>query len=193
MLRAAICCSWFLRSPFCFTYCKGNSILAACWSTRWPCSYGSRTAGRRKPECAMCADSDDVLIRQFEDCSLPLDHFRHSVHIRVAFLYLCKYSVLDVLGRFPAALARYAAAHGKAGLYHETITWAYILLIHERITRAGRAQSWAGFAAANADLMTWSGTILMQYYRDETLHSELARKIFLFPDKTPTPLFPRER
>jgi hypothetical protein len=140
----------------------------------------------------MHADSEDVLIGQFEDCSLPLDRFRHSVHIQIAFLYLCKYPVLDVLGRFPAALARYAEAHGKAGLYHETITWAYILLIHERMRRADHAQSWAEFAAANADLMTWSGTILMQYYRDETLHSELARKIFLFPDKTPALVFPRE-
>jgi hypothetical protein len=141
----------------------------------------------------MYAASDDALIRQFEDCSLPLDRLRHGVHIQIAFLYLCEYSVLDVLGRFPAALARYAEAHGKTGLYHETITWAYILLIHERMRRAGHAQSWAEFAAANADLMTWSGTILMQYYRDETLHSELARKIFVFPDKTPTLVSPRER
>jgi hypothetical protein len=141
----------------------------------------------------MYADSDEVVIRQFEDCSLPLDRFRHSVHIQIAFLYLCKYPVLDVLGRFPAALAHYAEAHGKVGLYHETITWAYILLIHERMRRAGHAQSWAEFAAANADLMSWSGTILMQYYRDETLHSELARRIFLFPDKAPALVFPRER
>src|SRR5580658_10328210 len=108
----------------------------------------------------MYASYGDELIRQFEDCSLPLDRFRHSVHIQIAFLYLCKYPVLDVLGRFPAALAGYAEAHGKAGLYHETITWAYILLIHERMRRAGHAQSWAEFAAANADLMTWTDSVL---------------------------------
>jgi hypothetical protein len=93
--------------------------------------------------------------------------------------------VLDVLGRFPAALTRYAEAHGKSGLYHETITWAYVLLIHERMERAGQAQSWEEFTSANADLMTWSGSVLQQYYRDETLSSDLARKIFLFPDKAP--------
>src|SRR5580692_2262612 len=186
MLRAAICCSRFLRSPFCFTCCKGNSILAPCWSTRWPCSYGSHTVGKRKRECAMHADSEDVLIGQFEDCSLPLDRFRHSVHIQIAFLYLCKYPVLDVLGRFPAALTRYAEAHGKAGLYHETITWAYILLIHERIKRDGHTQTWEQFKTANPDLMSWTTTILKQYYREETLASDLARKIFLFPDKAPS-------
>lgn len=138
----------------------------------------------------MRVNLDDELLRQFEDCSLPLERFRHSVHIQIAFLYLCKYPVLDVLSRFPAALTRYAAAHGKSGLYHETITWAYILLIHERMQRAGHAQSWPEFAASHTDLLSWSSTILKQYYRDETLHSELARKIFLFPDKAPTLLCP---
>jgi hypothetical protein len=133
----------------------------------------------------MKANCDDELLRQFEDCSLPLERFRHRVHIQIVFLYLCRYPVLDVLGRFPAALTRYAEAHGKSGLYHETITWAYVLLIHERMERAGQAQSWEEFTSANADLMTWSGSVLQQYYRDETLSSDLARKIFLFPDKAP--------
>src|ERR1700740_1844637 len=127
----------------------------------------------------------DELLRQFEDCSLPLDRFRHRVHIQIAFLYLRKYPALDVLRRFPEALKRYADAHGKTGLYHETITWAYILLIQERMQRAPQVQTWEEFAATNEDLLTWSGTILKQYYRNETLSSDLARKIFLFPDKAP--------
>ena len=134
----------------------------------------------------MSANHNDELLRQFEDCSLPLEALSHSVHIQIAFLYLCRHPLLDVLARFPAALTRYAEAHGKRGLYHETISWAYILLIHERMQRAERPQSWTEFASANPDLMTWSSTILKQYYRDETLFSDLARKTFLFPDKAPT-------
>lgn len=131
----------------------------------------------------MSDNHGDELLRQFEDCSLPLERFHHAVHIQIAFLYLCRYPVLDVLGRFPASLTRYAAAHGKTGLYHETITWAYILLIQERMKRVGRPQTWAEFQAANPDLMTWTRSILKQYYRDETLSSDLARKFFVFPDK----------
>ena len=127
----------------------------------------------------------DELLRQFEDSSLPLERLRHRVHIQIAFLYLRKYPLLEVLRRFPEALKRYAAVHGKTGLYHETITWAYILLIHERMNRAGQPQAWEEFAAMNEDLLTWPGSILKQYYRDETLSSELARKIFVFPDKAP--------
>ena len=128
-------------------------------------------------------NQQDELLRQFENCSLPLERFHHSVHIQIAFLYLGQYPVLDVLGRFPEALQRYAAAHGKTGLYHETITWAYILLIQERMQRAGRPQTWAEFASANPDLLTWTESILKQYYREQTLSSDLARKIFLFPDR----------
>jgi hypothetical protein len=134
-------------------------------------------------EWAMSDNHDDALLRQFEDCSLPLDRFHHRVHIQIAFLYLHKYSVLDVLRRFPEALKRYVAAHGKVGMYHETITWTYILLIHERMQRAGRPQAWTEFASGNPDLLTWTDTILKRYYRDETLSSDLARKMFVLPDK----------
>jgi hypothetical protein len=126
------------------------------------------------------------LLRQFEDCSLPLEAFRHSVHIQIAFSYLRRYPVLQVLARFPEALKRYAAAHGKSGLYHETITWAYILLINERMIRAGQPQTWEEFKSANPDLLTWTDSILKQYYRDETLASSLASNVFVFPDKAPT-------
>jgi hypothetical protein len=85
--------------------------------------------------------------------------------------------------RFPAALSRYAEAHGKTGLYNETITWAYIFLIRERIVRANRLLTWAEFQAENPDLLSWKSSILRKYYRAETLASNLAKGTFLFPDK----------
>jgi len=127
--------------------------------------------------------STDELIERFEDGTLLAESFRHEGHVRVAFLYLREYPVLEVLGRFPAALVRFAAAQGKSGLYHETITWAFILLIRERITRMGGAPKWEEFAAANQDLLTWKESVLKDYYREETLSSTLARSTFVMPDK----------
>jgi hypothetical protein len=69
------------------------------------------------------------------------------------------------------------------GLYHETITWAYLLLINERMERGGRQRCWQKFASANADLLTWRPSILQEYYRTETLGSDLARCVFLLPDR----------
>jgi hypothetical protein len=127
--------------------------------------------------------TDNELIERFESCTLPNDSFHHADHVKMAFLYLQKFSPLEALGRFSAALARFAAANGKPYLYHETITWAFLLIIRERIARADHAQTWVQFAANNADLLRWEENILKKYYRQETLASELARHTFLFPDK----------
>jgi hypothetical protein len=125
----------------------------------------------------------DELIQQFEEGTTPAATFHHADHVRLAFEYLCRYSVLEALGRFSDALRRFAAAQGKAQLYHETITWVYLLLIRERMARAGCAQTWDEFAERNADLLVLKGGVLRTLYRQETLDSDLARRTFVLPDQ----------
>ena len=125
----------------------------------------------------------EQLIKQFESGATPADTFHHSDHVRLAFEYLSRYSALEALERFSDALKRFAAAQGKAQLYHETITWAYLLLIRERIARAGCTQTWEEFAARNPDLLIWKGGVLTMLYRQETLDSDLARHTFVLPDQ----------
>lgn len=127
--------------------------------------------------------TDDEFMSRFEDGSLDGESFHHADHVRMAFLYLCRYQVLEALQQFSSALVRFAAAKGKPGLYHETITWAFLLLIRERMARAGQTQSWVQFAAENSDLLDWRKNILRNYYRDETLSSDLAKGTFLLPDR----------
>lgn len=127
--------------------------------------------------------NDSEWMEAFERCTLPNDSFHHADHVRMAFLYLQKYAPLEALRRFSSALARFATAHGKPNLYHETITWAFLLLIRERIARSNSLQTWAEFSAANPDLLRWDDNVLKKYYRPETLASELAKSVFLFPDK----------
>ncbi len=127
--------------------------------------------------------TDSELMEQFESGTIPDGGFHHREHVRVAFLYLSEYPVLEALQAFSEALQRFAAARGKPQLYHETITWAYMLLIRERMAQAGTRQTWDEFARNNADLLTWENGLLNRYYREETLRSDLARAIFLFPDR----------
>jgi hypothetical protein len=126
--------------------------------------------------------SDDEFVAGFENCTLPEGSFHHVDHVRMAYLYLCRYPALEALQRFSTSLLRFATAIGKPQLYHETITWAFLFLIRERMARAGYRQSWNEFAAGNADLLNWKENVLKKYYRAETLSSELARSTFLFPD-----------
>ncbi len=120
---------------------------------------------------------------EFEKCTLPNGSFHHADHVKMAFLYLQDYPPLEALSRFSSALMRFAAAQGKPNLYNETITWGFVLLIRERMARAGSPQSWAEFSVSNADLLLWDNNILKKYYFSETLSSELAKRVFLFPDR----------
>ncbi|MGC1485380.1 MAG: hypothetical protein WA789_16425 [Candidatus Acidiferrum sp.] len=122
-------------------------------------------------------------MEHFEKGTLPSGSFHHADHVKMAFLYLRSYPPLEALGRFSSALGRFAAMRGKPNAYSETITWAYLLLIRERTTRANSPQTWEEFSALNADLTRWEDNILKKYYRPETLASELAKRVFLFPDR----------
>lgn len=126
------------------------------------------------------------LLEQFEAGAINPAEFHHRQHVEVVWLYLQRFPAAEVLTRFSAALQRFARSLGKANLYHATITWAFVLLVNERIERArieGRsAQRFEEFAAENADLLKWKPSILQRYYRDETLWSDAARATFIFPD-----------
>lgn len=123
------------------------------------------------------------LIRRFETNSLPDDSFHHADHVRLAFAYLAGYPTLDALRKFTSALKNFAAAHGKPQLYHETITCAYFFLIRERMVR-DQGRNWEEFARSYPDLLIWKNGILARYYRESTLKSDLARNIFVLPDRS---------
>ena len=122
------------------------------------------------------------LIRHFETNSVAGDSFHHADHVRLAFAYLSEYSTLDALQKFTNALKNFAAARNKPQLYHETITCAYFFLIRERMMH-DQGIHWEEFARRNPDLLIWKNGILTRYYRESTLKSDLARNVFVLPDR----------
>ena len=114
-----------------------------------------------------------------EACTLPAADFDHRQHVRLAWIYLSEEPVLEALARFVATLRHYATSLGAATKYHETINFAFLFLIHERMQRAA-APTFEEFAAANGDLFS---PILDRYYRPETLASPLAKATFVMPDR----------
>ena len=127
--------------------------------------------------------SGDDLIAQLESCTLAEDRFHHAEHVHAAWLYLTRFPVAVAIARFSQALRAYATSLGKASRYHETITWAYLLLVNERIRREETHATWEQFAATHSDLLDWKESVLLRYYRKETLESDLARRVFLMPDR----------
>jgi len=126
--------------------------------------------------------TDAEFVDAFEACTIGNTEFHHGDHIRLAWAYLRTRPLLDAIGRFIASLQRFAAHHGVPGLYHATITWAYLLLIRERMRGETTFEE---FRAANPDLFGWKPSILDRYYRAETLASPASRQQFLLPDAHP--------
>ena len=126
---------------------------------------------------------DEALVRTFEAGAVPAQGFHHREHVRVAWYYLRHHPLPDALARFSAALRRFAEAQGKPGLYHETITIAYVLLINERLDGPARDQPWDDFAIDNPDLLCWQPSVLDRFYEKSTLASDRARRTFVLPDR----------
>ena len=125
---------------------------------------------------------EQALLRGFVDTTLPAEQFHHEQHVHVAWLFVRKYGMPAALAEFTTAIKRFADAKGATGRYHETITWAFLLLIGERQAKCD-AKVWDEFARANPDFLAWKPSILERYYSSETLQSELARNVFVFPDR----------
>ena len=125
---------------------------------------------------------DESLLRSFEAAEAPPSGFHHGDHVRVAWWYLRHHDLPEAIVRFGVGLRQFAATQGKPELFHETITVAYLLLINERLDGC-RNLAWDEFAACNPDLLIWKPSILMRYYREETLASARAKRTFVMPDR----------
>ena len=121
------------------------------------------------------------LLQRFIDTTLPAGDFHHEQHVQVAWRFVQQYGMPAALAEFTAAIKRFADAKGATALYHETSTWAFLLLIAERQARSA-PRTWEEFAAVHPDLLVWKPSILTRYYSKELLASELARRTFLMPD-----------
>lgn len=117
-----------------------------------------------------------ALVQALEDGTLA--ELDHAAHVRVAWHYVRRLGLPGALARLSEVLARYAASKGRPDAYHETITFAFASLIHERVRRDPDAP-WPRFAAACPEL--FERELLGRYYAPDVLGSDLARRVFVLP------------
>jgi hypothetical protein len=127
--------------------------------------------------------TDAEFLAAFEGGRIAPGDFHHRDHVRLAWACLRREALVPGIARFVVALKRFAAAAGKPTLYHETVTLAYLLLIHDRMSSEAPPGDFESFAARNEDLFARDPWILDRYYQAETLRSERARTSFVWPDR----------
>lgn len=121
------------------------------------------------------------LLAAFEGQTMPASEFGHREHLRVAWacLRLQHDEPAAAMARVARGLRAFAAYAGAPGRYHETITFAFMLLVRQRM--GGPEETWEAFIAANDDLL--DRKVLERYYWPETLASDRARRQFVMPDR----------
>lgn len=127
--------------------------------------------------------NDEQFLQQFEQCQLRPVYFDHEAHIRLAWLYLAKYSLNDAIELSQQRIKRYASSIGAVDKYHATITFAMVKLIHVR--RNAGEKNWLAFIKNNPDLQLDAKRVLGQFYSDDRLYSVEAKHKVIAPDLAP--------
>ena len=126
--------------------------------------------------------TDEGFLEGFENCTLV--PFHHSDHIRAAWLYLGRHGYEEGTARMIASIKRFAHRHNVEGLYHETITQAWMWLVHRARLAAPEAQ-FEAFAARRPDL--FDKRALEAFYSPELLATPAAKETWVLPDRRPLP------
>jgi hypothetical protein len=117
-------------------------------------------------------------LRALETGTLDPALFPHPEHVRLAYEMLGRHSFGEAVTRFSHGVRLLAAKAGRPGVYHETITVAFLAVIGERRARA-KVSCWNEFKANNRDLL--DKRCLDRWYDADFLRSDLARQTFCLP------------
>lgn len=146
----------------------------------------------------MCTLADAELVARFEALSLAPADFGHREHVRLAYAMLADLGDFgDAAVRYRRGLRAFAAHVGAAGKYHETLTSAYLALVHERMfelyrergvdpaDRAARVGITSQELLARfPDLADHKTGALARYYDVRTIAaSPTARAVFVLPER----------
>jgi hypothetical protein len=119
---------------------------------------------------------DEEFLLAVRDCTLPATAFRHGDHLRLAWLLLHRYPFLEALSKVRHSIVSLAKTFGAKGLYHETITraWVSLLATHEEAT-------FSEFIELNEERLNLE--LLHRFWSPDVLHSEAARLNWIAPDR----------
>ena len=127
---------------------------------------------------------DEKFLEDFDACAIAPANWGHREHMRMAWLRLASEPFEDALETIRSGLRSYAAEH-KSVIYHDTVTTAFVHLIHLRRQQSPDGSTWEEFIKRNPDLMDPAKPILEIFYTPELLNAPLSRAKFVGPNRRP--------
>ena len=133
--------------------------------------------------------SDDEFLRSFEACTMPLDTWHHREHVKVAYLYITRFGIEAARRKIREGIRAYNAANKVAESptsgYHETMTQAWLSIIHATIEEYGTHATADEFFDSHPQLSQKKN--LRLFYSRDLFISDRAKREFLEPDLTSLP------
>ena len=122
---------------------------------------------------------DESFLAALESATLTPIEFGHRGHLRAGFLYLRRHDFPTACVVMKRSIHAFAASLGKATLYHETLTIAYLALIGERLAEEPTELGFDAFLERYPELMRVD--YVRRYYPAGELDTPEARATFVLP------------
>ncbi len=133
--------------------------------------------------------SDEAFLKKFEASDFKADEWHHREHIRAAYLYLRLHPFEAAVQKMTQSIKALNAAHRVPEIpgrgYHETMTQAWMRLVHCTLCEFGPAETADAFLDQHTQLL--SKRALYLFYSESKLKSLAAQQQFVEPDLSPLP------
>jgi hypothetical protein len=124
----------------------------------------------------------EKVVNDFETCRTGKDEFHHAQHLVVATTYLESLSIKAAAMKMRNALPRFLNHHAiDTQKYNETLTVFWLEMVALELKRLPASATLVHKCNSVIDALS-NPKLASEYYSDEVLWSEKARKAFVDPD-----------
>lgn len=124
--------------------------------------------------------TDDEFARAFLAGSLPPNQFHHRDHLRLTWSLIRQRGADAASGAISGGIQRFAAHHGQAAKYHETMTRFWVRLVAHLLDVHPGIATFDDFIATFPWLL--DKTLPYRHWRRETMDGPAARAQWIEPD-----------
>ncbi len=129
--------------------------------------------------------SDNDFLRAFFSAELSNVDFHHRDHLRLTWLMVRRQGPMEAEAAVTAGIQHFAAVHGHAARYHDTMTRFWVRLMAHAVATRPEIEDFDAFLAAYPMLL--DPTLPFKHWRREAMFTPEARAEWSEPDLLPLP------
>lgn len=128
--------------------------------------------------------SEEEFLRQFTDCTLDPSIFSHEAHLRLAWINIRKYGIVQATANIQSQLLKFVEALGEKDKYNKTVTLAALFIVNHFIQRSN-SDNFSDFISGFPKLKTDFKGLIASHYSIDVFTSSKAKTEYLEPDILP--------